>query len=71
MKECSIFLPNNESSTMDDRVLNVLVSIQVINTTIDFKVWSGVCYNCIWGMAWLHEVDAWIAYKEGEIHEKL
>jgi len=47
------------------------MSIQGIETKVDFEVWNGVHYDVILGMAWLYQVDAWIACKEGVVHRKL
>jgi hypothetical protein len=70
-KRCSILLSNNQSSSIDHRLVNVPISIQGVNTTADFEVWNGARYDVILGMAWLREVDAWIACKEGAVHGKL
>ena len=71
IKPCSVLLPNNQSSFITHRVLRVPVSIQGVNTEADFEVWDGARYEVILGMAWLKEVDAWIACKEGAVHGKL
>jgi hypothetical protein len=70
-KLCLVLLPNNQSSSIDHRLVNVPISIQGVHTTADFEVWNGARYDVILGMAWLREVDAWIACKEGAIHGKL
>jgi hypothetical protein len=70
-KRCLVLLPNNQSSSIDHRLINVPVSIQGVHTTADFEVWNGAMYDVILGMAWLREVDAWIACKEGAFHGKL
>lgn len=57
INSCSVLLPNGDSSTIDHRVLNVPISIQGVETTADFEVWSGARYDVILGMAWLREVD--------------
>ena len=71
INSCSVLLPNGDSSTIDHRVLNVPISIQGVETTADFEVWSGARYDVILGMAWLRQVDAWIACKEGAVYGKL
>ena len=71
IKPCSVWLPNNQPSFITHRVLRVPVSIQGVNTEADFEVWDGARYEVILGMAWLKEVDAWIACREGEVHGKL
>jgi hypothetical protein len=70
-KRCSVLLPNNQSSSIDHRLVNIPISIQGVDTIMDFKVWNGARYDVILGMAWLREVDAWIACKEGVVHRKL
>jgi hypothetical protein len=70
IKPCSVWLPNNEPSFITHRVLRVPVNIQGVNTEADFEVWDGVRYEVILGMAWLKEVDAWIACR-GAVHGKL
>ena len=37
----------------------------------NFEVWTGSQYDVILGMSWLNDVDAWIACKHGEVHDKL
>ena len=71
IKPCSVWLPNNQSSSITHRMLKVPVSIQGVDTEVDFEVWNGARYEVILGMAWLKQVDAWIACKEGAIHGKL
>jgi hypothetical protein len=71
IKGCSVLLPNNQSSSIDHRLVNIPISIQGVDTIMDFKVWNGARYDVILGMAWLREVDAWIACKEGVVHRKL
>lgn len=71
VKACSVLLPNNESSAINHRVLEVPVDIQGVNTCADFEVWSGARYDVILGMAWLCQVDAHIVCKEGAVHGKL
>jgi hypothetical protein len=68
IKPCSVWLPNNQSSSITHRMLKVPVSIQGVDTEVDFEVWNGARYEVILGMAWLKQVDAWIACKEGAIH---
>ena len=52
-------------------MLRVPVNIRGVNTEADFNVWDKAQYELILGMAWLKEVDAWIACREGEVHGKL
>jgi hypothetical protein len=70
-KRCLVLLPNNHSSSIDHWLVNVLVSIQRVDTIVDFEVWNRARYNVILGMVWLQEVDAWFACKEGAVHGKL
>ena len=58
IKPCSVLLPNNQSSSITHRMLKVPVSIQGVDTEVDFEVWSGARYEVILGMAWLKQVDA-------------
>ena len=37
----------------------------------DFEVWACSQYGVILGRSWLHDVDAWIACKHGEVYVKL
>ena len=66
-----VWLPNNQSSSITHRMLKVHVNIQGVDTKVDFKVWNEARYEVILNMVWLKHVDAWIACKEGTIHEKL
>ena len=63
IKPCSICLPHNQSSSITHRMLKVL--------EVDFEVWNGARYEVILDMAWLKQVDAWIACKEEAVHGKL
>ena len=47
------------------------LNIQGVDAEVDFEVWDGARYEVILGMAWLKEVDAWIACREGAVHGKL
>ena len=71
IKSCSVWLLNNQPSFITHRVLKVHVNMQGVNTEADFEVWDGTRYEVILGMAWLKEVNVWIACREGEVHEKL
>jgi hypothetical protein len=71
IKPCSVWLPNNQPSFIMHRMLRVPVNIQGVNTEAYFEVWDGARYEVILGMAWFEEVDAWIACKGGEVHDKL
>ena len=71
IKPCSVWLSNKQSSFITHRMLKVPVSIQGVDTKVDFEVWNGVRYKVILGMAWLKQVDAWIVCKEGAVHGKL
>ena len=70
-KPCSMFLPKNLSSSITHPILKVPISIQRVDTMVDFEVWNGARYEVILGMAWLKQVDVWIACKEGAVHGKL
>ena len=71
VKSCLVWLPNNQLSFITHCVLRVPINIQRMNTEANFEIWDAARYEMIPGMAWLKEVDAWIAYKEGEVHGKL
>ncbi|MBE3102723.1 MAG: hypothetical protein IMZ40_00590, partial [Bacilli bacterium] len=71
IKPCSVLLPNNQTSSITHRMLKVPVNIQGVDTEVDFEVWNGARYEVILGMAWLKQVDAWIACKEGAVHGKI
>jgi len=68
---CSVLLLNDNTSLIDHHILNAPVSIQGVETKVNFEVWNGARYNVILGMVWLRQVDAWIACKEGTVHGKL
>jgi len=55
---CSIMLPNDDTNSIDYYILNAPVSIQGVETKVDFEVWNGAHYDVILGMAWLRQVDA-------------
>ena len=71
IKPCSVWFPNNQSSSITHRMLKVLVNIQGVDTLVDFEVWNEARYEMILGMGWLNQVDAWIACKEEVVHGKL
>ena len=52
-------------------MLKVYVNIQGVDTKVDIEVWNEARYEVILDMAWLKQMDAWIACKEGAIHGKL
>ena len=47
------------------------MNIQGMDTKANFKLRNEARYEVILRMAWLKQVDAWIACKEGAIHGKL
>lgn len=71
IKPCLVWLPNNQSSFITHRMFQVLVNIQGVDTKVDFKIWNRTKFEVIMSMAWLKQVEAWIAIKEGAIHGKL
>lgn len=48
---CSVLLPNDDTSSIDHCILNASVSIQGVETKVDFEVWNGARYDVILGMA--------------------
>lgn len=56
----SFVTSENDSSTINHRILKVLVSIQGIHTLSNFEVWNGGKYNIILGMVWMSQVDTHI-----------
>ena len=68
---CSVWFPNNQSSSIIHCILKFPVNIQGVDRLVDFEVWNGARYEVIFGMGWLNQVDAWIACKEGVVHGKL
>jgi len=60
---CSLLLPNDDTGSIDHCILNAHMSIQRVETKVNFEVWNGVYYDVIFDMAWLHQVDAWIIEK--------
>ena len=70
IKHCLILLPNSQSNSIDHCLANILVGIQGVDTIVDFEIWNEARCDVILGLAWLQQVDAWIAYKEGAIYGK-
>ena len=68
---CKVFLPNGELNSIDYRLLDVFVILQGTQTMANFKVWAGNHYDVKLKMSRLNDVDAWVACKHEEVHDKL
>ena len=68
---CKVFLSNGESNPIDCRLSDVPVIVQGSQTIANIEVWIGSQYDLILEMSWLNDVDARIACKHGEVHNKL
>jgi hypothetical protein len=70
IKHCLVLLSNSQSNSIDHCLANILVGIEGVDTIVDFEIWNEASCDFILGLAWLQQVDAWIAYKEGAIYGK-
>ena len=69
-KPCKVFLPYGECNPIECGLLKILLIIQGIQISANFKVWIWCEYDIILGMLWFNDVDASIACKHGELHGK-
>ncbi len=56
-KPNTILLLNDGIGTINCKVLQVLMRMQVVLIEKDFEVWDGVQYDAIGGMEWLPQAD--------------
>lgn len=50
VKPSTVWLPNNESSSITHYMLRVLVIIRGVDTSANFEVWNGARYEVILGV---------------------